>query len=159
MGAKSIPEPGSGTTGEKEDEEEEIEEGRCPHVLCEPCDPTVEQVRMHQLGAHLPFRNWCNACIAAKAKERDHSRPTKEEKENEESRRPTFGLDYAFFSEELILEGDEGKSSSSIKVASMKEKRTGWRSAHQVMRKGGGDEYTAQSLVGDVDTLGGGTRW
>ena len=36
--------------GEKDEEEEEIEEGRCPHVLCEPCDPTVEQVRMHQLG-------------------------------------------------------------------------------------------------------------
>ena len=85
-GAKSFPEPGSGTTGSKDNEEEEIEEGRCPHVLCEPCDPTVDQVRMHLLGAHLPFRNWCNACIAAKAKERDHKRPTQEEKENEETR-------------------------------------------------------------------------
>ena len=121
---------------------------------CEPCDPTVKQVRAHRLNYHLPFRSWCSVCIRAKGKERDHRRETEEKKANNENALPTFGLDYAFFSEELVFEGDEGKTPSSVNVAIMKEKRTGQCFAHLAHRKGGSDEFVAKRLAQDIDNMG-----
>ena len=94
-------------------------------------------------------------CIDSKGKERDHKTLTQAEKEAEANALPRFGLDYAFFSEELELEGSEEKGRGSIKVAIMKEKRVGWFSAHLAQRKGGGDEFVARRLAKDIDVLGG----
>ena len=123
-------------------------------MLSSPCEPTVKEICDHQVAAHLPFRNWCKICIDSKGKERDHKKLTKEEKEAEANALPRFGLDYAFFSEELELEEDEEKARGAIKVAVMREKRIQWASAHLAQRKGGGDEFVAQRLAKDIDTLG-----
>ena len=42
-----------------------------------------------------------------------------------------------------------------IKVVAMKEKKCGNRFAHMAQTKGGGDEYVAEALVEDIETMGG----
>ena len=47
---------------------------------------------------------------------------------------PQFGIDYMFFSEDMVYEGSEEKSREGIKVVAMKEKRTGSTHAHVVQQ-------------------------
>ena len=40
-----------------------------------------------------------------------------------------------------------------LKITATKEKKTGAKFAHQVSIKGGGDEYVADAIVEDIDTM------
>ena len=48
---------------------------------------------------------------------------------------------------------DEDKT--VIKIAAMKEKKTGSRFAHMAQVKGGSDDYVAEAITEDIDTMGG----
>lgn len=52
-------------------EEEESEEGRKPRTLRAPGMPTQEEVDVHSV-THLPYRSWCHACMAGRARSRPH---------------------------------------------------------------------------------------
>ena len=131
--------------------------------MCSPCDPTVGDVLLHKVNHHLPYRNWCPQCVAAKGKERDHKQANPEDIAAEEHALTQYGLDYAFFSEEpeyelIRIDEDEKKAKEEqvvIKVAAMKEKKTGNRFAHMAPVKGGSDEYVAEAIADDIETMGG----
>ena len=165
MEAKSFPDPGSGKGEPGELDEDEPEEAREARQLCSPLDPTVADILLHKVNHHLPFRNWCPQCVAAKGRERDHKRPSAEDIAAEEHALTQYGLDYAFFSEEpeyeLVRVDDEKKVEEDkvlIKVAAMKEKKTGSRFAHMAQAKGESDDYVAEALAEDIETMGGGPR-
>jgi hypothetical protein len=42
--------------------------GRIPITLRSPVRPSAEDIATHNLN-HLPYRNWCPVCVAAKARE------------------------------------------------------------------------------------------
>ena len=119
---------------EEEAEDEQGGEARPAWGACEPTEPTKEEVEQHRLRNHLPFRNWCPYCLGGKAKERGHTRGGSG-RDEASSRFPQFGLDYAFFSEKA--EREEGESPECLKIAVMKEKKTGARFAHVARVKGG----------------------
>ena len=127
----------AGEPAPKEKDEEEVEEGRAPIRMHDPCEPTKKDIEDHRLAQHLPFRSWCRICVESKGTERDHKRESDEQKAANENAIPTHGIDYAFFSEALEYEGDERKNSNSLKVVIMKEKRTGTCHARCAQKKGG----------------------
>jgi len=51
---------------EEVDEEEEQTVGR---ALKAPQRPSVDEVDAHEASGHLPFRNWCRACIVGRGRE------------------------------------------------------------------------------------------
>ena len=59
---------------DKDCEELEIEE-RC-RVLPTPGNPTSSQREDHSASGHLPYRAWCEECVAARATGEQHRRRT-----------------------------------------------------------------------------------
>ena len=57
-------------------------------IMTDPRKPTDKEVDIHNL-THLPYRNWCDVCIAAKGKDLDHR------KDGRETRGlPEYSFDY-----------------------------------------------------------------
>ena len=46
-------------------------------IMTDPRKPTDKEVDIHNL-THLPYRNWCDVCIAAKGKDLDHRKDVRE---------------------------------------------------------------------------------
>ena len=40
--------------------------------LGDPRKPSADEVRLHELTQHVPYRNWCDICVRCKGKDRDH---------------------------------------------------------------------------------------
>ena len=56
---------------EIECEESVSEEALPPEVLRDPGAPTKRELEEHNI-THLPFRSWCQHCVAGKAQDRPH---------------------------------------------------------------------------------------
>ena len=63
--------PQVGATGFEAGRVDTHEEGKFVKRLIDPRLPTEEEVAQHEL-THLPYRNWCPACVKAKGKDLDH---------------------------------------------------------------------------------------
>ena len=48
-------------------------------AMADPRRPTEKEVELHNL-THLPYRNWCELCVAAKDKDLDHRRDVRGER-------------------------------------------------------------------------------
>ena len=48
---------------------------------------------------------------------------------------------------------EDGKT--IMKIAAMKEKKTGSRFAHMAQTKGGSDDYVPEAITDDIETMGG----
>ena len=81
--------------------EEDPGEARPARAVKSPSNVTNKEIEQHRVQNHLPFRDWCPYCLAAKAKERAHAKGGAPEEE-EDNGVPQFGLDYAFFSKSLV---------------------------------------------------------
>ena len=46
-------------------------------LVTDPRLPTEKEVEKHCL-THLPYRNWCSVCVAAKGKDLDHRKCVRE---------------------------------------------------------------------------------
>ena len=76
---------------EMKEDEEDVEEGEVPNMICAPCRPSQEMVDRHNL-THIPFRNWCPICVKAKGRDLQHrSDPDKDRSHGE------YNVDYCFF--------------------------------------------------------------
>ena len=99
-----------GTVGERIKARREDEKIK---VMTDPRKPTEREVELHNL-THVPYRNWCPACVAAKGKDLDHRKDVKEERGL-----PEFSFDYCFPGNELgyrltILVGRERASGMAM---------------------------------------------
>jgi len=74
---------------EGEEEEESTTEKRKPAKMVDPIKPSASEVEEHEL-THLPFRNWCWACVQGRGKNAAHRRST------EEKKIPEVHLDFMF---------------------------------------------------------------
>ena len=64
-------------------------------AMADPRRPTEKEVELHNL-THLPYRNWCELCVAAKGKDLGHRRGVRGEGDL-----PEYSLDYCFPGNEL----------------------------------------------------------
>ena len=62
---------GLGATGCEAGRVNASEGGNFVRAMVDPRLPTEEEVANHEL-THLPYRNWCPACVKAKGKDLDH---------------------------------------------------------------------------------------
>ncbi len=76
-----------GAVGERIRAEREKEKIK---VLADPRKPTAKEVEFHNL-THLPCRNWCEFCVAAKGKDLDHRKDVREIRGL-----PKYSFDYCF---------------------------------------------------------------
>ena len=114
---------------------EDIEEARKPKLLRDPGAPSFEQIEDHN-PTHLPFRAWCPACVAGKAKDKMHLKQ-KPEVQNV----PVVVFDYCF------LGTNDAKETLPVQV--MLDTRTGIIFGHVVPRKGMIDEHGCDGMIKD----------
>ena len=122
--------------------EEEDTEGRRPRRRRTPLEPTRQEVEEHEL-THIPFRSWCPACVAGKAKHWPHKRH--DEQLDEEEAVPSLHLDYWFMRDD--------SSEGSVSVIAFKEKFTRMHGAH-VVKKKGVDNEVAATIIKDIEKMG-----
>ena len=68
----------NGQVNMNEGDEGESEEARQGVSRKPPPSPTAEELRIHRL-THYPFRSWCPACVAGRAKSWPHRRQESDE--------------------------------------------------------------------------------
>ena len=88
--------------------------------------PTEEEVANHEL-THLPYRNWCPACVKAKGKDLDHRGAVDKERKLSE-----YCFDYCF-------PGDEFGYKLTVLVGT--ERLTGMKFATAVPTKGSSGKF------------------
>ena len=120
--------------------DEDGAEARKPRGMRDPGAPTQEQIEEHNIN-HLPYRSWCPACVAGKAKDRMHF---KIKEENHEV--PTIVFDYCF------LATNDAKTTIPIQV--MLDTRTQMIFGHVVPRKGMMDAHGCNEMCNDLEKLG-----
>jgi hypothetical protein len=118
-----------GTLGEKIRGEKGDE---CVRMVADPRMPTEKEVERHRL-THLPYRNWCPVCVAAKGKDLDHRKDVKEPRGL-----PEFSFDYCF-------PGDEFGFRLTILVG--RERATGMTFATVVPEKGSKGKFVADKCL------------
>ena len=96
---------GSSEREEPEDDEQE-EEGRSPEALATPEGPSNREREEHNL-THIPYRDWCEHCVRARARKRAHRRRKQELKKEELKRVTRTYMD--FFYNGIGEEEEEGR--------------------------------------------------
>ena len=134
-----------GETGEEvnfddDDNDETCEECRPAIMLKCPRLPTQREVDEHNM-THLPFRDWCEYCVKAKARNVGHYRQKKKE-----HLIPHVHIDYAFFG--VAEEGEK----MIVQVARDEDNRGIF--VHAVPRKGLAHEHGALQLCADLEKVG-----
>ena len=71
-------------------------EGEHIRKVLDPKLPSQEEVDMHYLMGHIPYRNWCHICVRTRGKELDHKADS-----GKERRLPEYSWDYCFPGDEL----------------------------------------------------------
>ena len=127
---------------EIECEEHVSEEAQAPEVLRDPGAPTLREQEEHNT-THLPFRSWCQHCVAGKAQDRPHK--TKKGAQMDKQL-PEVVFDYGF------LGGKDDEETLAVQVA--RDRRTQMIFANVVPRKGMIQEHGAKSMVEDLAKLG-----
>ncbi len=72
-------------------DQEEAEETGGPPTLRRPAAPTRKEREEHE-ATHIPYREWCEHCVAGKSRNTAHKTRQKEE----EPPIPVIALDYMF---------------------------------------------------------------
>ena len=67
-------------------------EGQAPTLLRSPIRPSAEDVEKHD-ATHVPYRNWCPICVAARGKEDPHKRQVGARQGRRKAGLPKFSLD------------------------------------------------------------------
>ncbi len=131
--------------GEKVEESMECEPcggSRIPVTLRSPMKPSAEDIAAHNL-THLPYRNWCPVCVAAKAREDAHPRSSGQ---GEDGGVPIISMDYNFV--------DGKNSEDEIKMIVAKHEPTGLVVAYTVTAKGPSDGWVVKRLAQDIEEFG-----
>ena len=110
--------------------------------------------------AHLPFRNWCPACVAGKADNDPHYQQQETDWENMEI--DEIGMDYAYMeprpgtkanNEEETDEGPEGSDRKSLPILVCSSRKTKWIRSTVAPQKGVCPS-AAQTLAKDIGDMG-----
>ena len=127
------------------DGEEEAERVK-PKTRNKPDIPSAKEVEEHYSANHVPFRNWCNACVMGKCVNNPHYRQHK----TEEDRVSTVSIDYAFMHSGLETEEYEEDLTPIIVMVDRNTKKI---FANVVPNKGV-NPYAVKTVVQNLETLG-----
>ncbi|MBN71658.1 MAG: hypothetical protein CME32_20555 [Gimesia sp.] len=145
-----------------EDGKEEQQDGNTEEFRCSPCSgarevkaartpykPTRQEVEDHEL-THYPYRNWCDPCVRGQAKDDPHRSVAVEEAH---SSIPRVSMDYCFLTEDK-KEDDGEVARYTLTVLVMVETlcRSLW--AYAVGSKGASEDWVAEQIVDDIETIG-----
>ena len=108
-------------------------------IMTDPRKPTGKEVELHNL-THLPYRNWCDVCVAAKGKDLDHRRDVREARGL-----PEYSFDYCF-------PGNEFGYHLTILVG--RERVTGMTMATVVPEKGSKGKFVADKVLEFITECG-----
>ncbi len=138
-------EQGNGETFELEGEDE------CAprRVAPDPGEPTAEEREDHRID-HLPYRCWCEHCVAGRGTGEQHRR-------GPECRIPVVSFDYLLITKTgVYVKGEQPKEEDVlVKILVVKDSMSKWSGAHVVSCKGiCEDRYAAEKLKADVAWLG-----
>ena len=128
-------------------------EGTASRALPAPPKPTKQMIEDHEVS-HLPFRNWCTACVRGRAKSMPHFKQNTEEEVYS-----TYSADYGFFGVPggIFVESVAGKD---LPVQVGYDRKAQCPFAHPVPHKGLRNDqgiesiYGVKCLVGDLNRLG-----
>ena len=119
---------------------EEVQEA--PIVIAKsPSCPTREDRDRHY-PTHLPYRNWCPACVQARGREDDH----KKDKKRSEETVPTVVMDYKSFGQD-----DDDKNLTALVL---RDKKTTTTMGHVCECKGTEDKWIVKKILEDIDEMG-----
>ena len=138
VGTLEQPSSGSGVPPESPDANagEVGPEAQEPRTLSVPFQPTEKMIREHEIS-HLPYRNWCVACVRG----RGRSDPHRTRSENrDEPLFPVISVDYIADQHQPIL------------VLVDRASKSHW--AHIVPQKGIGHPYPVAAVLTDLRRSG-----
>ena len=116
-------------------------DGRVPITLRCPMKPSKEDVEKHN-PTHLPYRNWCSVCVAAKGKEDAHKR----DRGAERTGLPVVSIDYSELDDETNVHAN--------KTLVVKDEESGGLLHYKVKMKGPGDEWLVKKVISDLAEFG-----
>ena len=127
-------------TGDKSERIGLGDEERFVRKLLDPLLPSEEEVEMHLVRGHVPFRNWCETCVRARGREMDHTKL-----KGSERRLPEYSFDYCFPGDEFgfkwtVLVGKEKMSKSFFATA--------------VPQKGASGKFASDKCIEFIDENG-----
>lgn len=103
--------------------------------------PTKEEREKHAV-THLPYRSWCEVCVAARGVATGH----RQRSGPDEREVPSLSLDYCFLRRE--------PGGEALTTLVMKDRLTQAICAHVVPAKGADTEWVTQQIVRDIKRLG-----
>ena len=121
--------------------DEEEREALRPAALRDPGTPSATEIERHNI-THMPFRAWCSACVAGRARDRPHHHGSAPETKGV----PEIVFDYAFMGS-----SDEDEN---LAILVVKDRRTRLVFSHAVPRKGVVHDHSASQLLADLRLLG-----
>ena len=131
--------------------EENVSEQTVSKAMHQPIKPTKQMIEDHEVS-HIPFRDWCSACVRGRAKACQHRRVQKDEALT------TYSVDYGFFGSpgEAPLQSVADKD---LPVLVGEDRKSKTIHAHPVPHKGlqkegNVDEYPVKCMCRDLDLLG-----
>ena len=139
---------GGGVGGASGSDEErrpsgEADEGRAGRGLPAPRCPTPTE-REHHERTHIPYRSWCDVCVAARGVRGPHRR---QEVDHEKYQDCQIGVDYWFIGR------GQGDGAERHPMVVLYERTKRYLSGHRVKGKGA-DQQAAKMLANDLDALG-----
>ena len=126
---------------EKEVAEAEISHNVTKKVASQPYAPSQREKELHEIS-HVPYRSWCQHCVAGKAADMPHKKQIVHEEHI-----PVIEFDYNFVGDRSL---DDQKVTMLVAIDSVHSSLT----APIVRKKGSGDEYVMQALLNYVKQLG-----
>ena len=121
--------------------DEEEGEALRPAALRDPGAPSATEIERHNI-THMPFRSWCSACVAGRARDRPHHHGSAPE---------TKGVPEIVFDNAFIGSSDEDEN---LAILVVKDRRTRLMFSHVVPRKGVVHDHSATQLLADLRLLG-----
>ena len=103
----------------------------------------------HQ-ATHLPYRPWCEDCVAGKG----HSRHHDEVKRAEEDQMTTVSIDDGFLGTKEELTPEECEGSDVIKILGVKDRNSKAVASHVVPSKGTRHPYPVKRVIRTLDEWG-----
>ena len=125
---------------------EESPEEPVVRAVRDPGQPTREEREHHEL-THLPFRPWCEHCVAGRAPNDPHPRRAPQEHEGP----PRVSVDYGFVGERA---GDDEEVDAKRTILVMKVEGCGAVMARCVKGKGRADPFAVKWLLDQLRRLG-----
>ena len=112
-------------------------EGHAPAFLRSPIRPSAEDVDKHD-ATHVPCRNLCPICFAARGKEAPHKRQVGASREKRKASLPKFSLDYQELKSKPKIQAESQAAEdaeSVLRIVVGKDEPTGAVVAHRVEAK------------------------